>query len=122
MNRYFYGRGSTTLPWLLQRISAAILVVLLIIHFWIGHYANWGVPVTFAGVSLRLQTATFVGIDALLLVLVVFHGFNGVRNIILDYPVGLQHKRSISLFLLIIGIATVIFGMYSLYPFIAGGA
>jgi succinate dehydrogenase hydrophobic anchor subunit len=113
-------KGFSTIPWLLQRISASILVVLLIIHFWVGHYANWGASITFAGVQLRLQNALFVIVDSMLLISVVFHGLNGVRNIMLDYPSILPHNRPVSLILLIIGIATVIFGIYSLYPFMAG--
>lgn len=112
------GRGFSTIPWLLQRISAGVLVFLLIIHFWVEHYANWGTPVTFAGVHLRLQNALFMIVDSMLLISVVFHGLNGVRNILLDYPSLIQHNRTVSLILLIIGIATVVFGIYSLYPFL----
>lgn len=114
-------KGYSTLPWLLQRISAAILVVLLIIHFWVGHYANWGGPITFAGVHMRLQNALFVIVDSLLLITVVFHGLNGIRNILLDYPSLLPHNRSVSLILLTLGTATIIFGIYSLYPLVTGG-
>lgn len=113
-------RGGSTIPWLLQRISAAVLVFLLIIHFWVGHYASFGAPITFAGVQLRLQNALFVIVDSMLLVSVVFHGLNGIRNIILDYPSVLPHNKSVSLTLLIIGIFTVIFGIYALYPFMVG--
>jgi len=111
---------SSTVPWLLQRISGAVLVVLLIIHFWTGHYADFGEPITFAGVQTRLQNAVFITVDSLLLITVVFHGLNGVRNIALDYPSLLARNRLVSLILLIIGIATIIFGIYSLYPFIGG--
>ncbi len=114
------GLGFSTFPWLLQRISAAILVCLLIIHFWVGHYTNLGASITFADVQSRLQNALFMIIDSMLLIAVVFHGLNGVRNIILDYPSILPRSRYASLILLIIGIATVIFGIYSLYPFMAG--
>lgn len=114
------GTGFCSIPWLLQRISAAILVVLLIIHFWVGHYASWGTPITFAGVHMRLQNAAFVIVDSMLLMLVVFHGLNGLRNILLDYPSFLRHTRTVSLILLIIGVSTIIFGIYSLYPLITG--
>lgn len=115
------GRGYIIVPWLLQRISAAFLAVLLAVHFWVGHYADWGEPVTFAGVHMRLQSAVFLLVDSLLLVSVTFHGLNGIRNILLDYPSLLPHNRPLSLILLIIGIATAIFGIYSLYPFIEAG-
>ncbi len=114
-NRY----GSV--PWLLQRISAVFLSVLLGIHFWVGHYADFGAPVTFAGVHMRLQNALFIILDSILLISVVFHGLNGIRNIILDYSALLSHNRSVSLILFIIGTATVIFGIYALYPLITGG-
>ncbi len=111
---------SSTIPWLLQRVSAAFLIVLLFIHFWVGHYANFGAPITFAGVQMRLQDALFVIMDSMLLVSVVFHGLNGVRNILLDYPSLLPRNRPVSLILLILGVATIIIGFYSLYPFMAG--
>ncbi len=113
------GKFNTT-PWLFQRISAAILIVILFIHFWVGHYANFGAPITFAGVQMRLQNALFVIVDFILLVSVVFHGLNGVRNILLDYPSLLPRNRSVSLILFILGVATIIFGIYSLYAFMAG--
>ncbi len=114
-------RGFSVISWLLQRVSGAVLVVLLAIHFWIGHYANWETPVTFAGVQMRLQSAAFITIDSILLISVVYHGLNGIRNIILDYPSALTaHIRSVSFILLIIGIITVISGLYILYPFITG--
>ncbi len=109
-----------TVPWLLQRISAAILIVLLFTHFWVGHYANFGAPITFAGVQMRLQNTLFLIVDSMLLIAVVFHGLNGVRNILLDYPSLLPRNRSVSLILFLIGVAAIIFGIYSLYPFIAG--
>ncbi len=113
-------RNFSTFPWLLQRISAAFLIVLLIIHFWVGHYANFGAPITFAGVQMRLQNTVFVILDSMLLVSVVFHGLNGVRNIMLDYPFLLPLNRYVSLILLILGAVTIIFGIYSLYPFTVG--
>lgn len=110
----------STVPWLLQRISGAVIGVLLIIHFWAGHYADFGEPITFAGVQMKLQNAAFIIVDSLLLITVVFHGLNGIRNIALDYPSLLPHNRLVSFVLLIIGIATVIFGICSLYPFMGG--
>lgn len=115
------GRGFSTIPWLLQRICAVILIFLLIIHFWVGHYASWGTPITFAGVNMRLQNALYVLVDSLLLILVVFHGLNGIRNILLDYPSLLPHNRLLSVILFSIGIVAIIFGIYSLYPLIKGG-
>lgn len=110
----------STVPWLLQRISGAVLGVLLIIHFWAGHYADFGEPITFAGVQTRLQNTAFIILDSLLLITVVFHGLNGLRNILLDYPSLLPRNGLVSLILLVIGIATMAFGIYSLYPFTGG--
>ncbi len=112
--------SSSTIPWLLQRISGAVLGALLVIHFWAGHYADFGEPVTFAGVQMKLQNAAFIIVDSLLLITVVFHGLNGVRNIALDYPSLLPRNKLVSLVLLIIGITTIVVGIYSLYPFIGG--
>jgi len=114
------GRAYSTIPWLLQCVSGAVLAALLIIHFWTGHYADFGEPITFAGVQTRLQDAAFIILDSLLLVTVVFHGLNGLGNILLDYPSLLPRNGLVSFILLVIGIATIAFGIYSLYPFVGG--
>jgi succinate dehydrogenase / fumarate reductase, membrane anchor subunit len=71
--------------WVLQRITAAVLLVLVAVHFSIMHFVDPTVELTFASSHLRLQSALYFLVDAGLLCLGLFHGLNGIRNIVCDY-------------------------------------
>lgn len=77
-------RGSLWV-WIWQRFSAVLLVVLLGVHFGIMHFVNPTAEISFATTSLRLQSVLYMIVDGGLLLLGLFHGLNGVRNVILDY-------------------------------------
>jgi succinate dehydrogenase / fumarate reductase membrane anchor subunit len=90
--------------WLGQRISAVLLVLLLGLHIWASNFAlSWGS-------TLR------VGIDMSLLGLALFHGLNGVRAIVLDFGLGVQARRFLSVSLWMLGFASFLFGLYGLWP------
>ena len=104
--------------WILQRFTAVLLLALLGAHFWVLHFVPANVVITFTGVSARLQQALFWVIDYGLLVLALYHGFNGVRAVALDYwP---RSDRGLSLVLVILGLAAAIYGGQALAVFIRG--
>lgn len=94
--------------WLFQRITAVLLVVVLGVHLWL---ANFGQPTA----SLR----AILGV--ILLGLALFHGLNGVRTVILDFNVGTQGRKFVTMILLLVGVASLLFGMHGLWPLIVGG-
>ena len=90
--------------WLLQRISAVLLVVLLGLHIWSSNFAtDWA-------------SLLRAGIDISLLAVALFHGLNGVRTIVLDFGLGVQARRFVSVSLWMLGFAAFLFGMYGLWP------
>jgi succinate dehydrogenase / fumarate reductase membrane anchor subunit len=90
--------------WLLQRISAVLLVLLLCLHVWASNFsADW---------ALLLRA----GIDISLLVVALFHGLNGLRTIVLDFGLGVQARRFVSVSLWMLGFSAFLFGMYGLWP------
>jgi succinate dehydrogenase / fumarate reductase membrane anchor subunit len=90
--------------WLLQRISAAILVALLAIHLWASNFVtSW--PPLLAG-----------GVDLSLLALALFHGLNGVRSIVFDFGLGQQARRFLTVSLWMLGFAAFLFGAFGLWP------
>jgi succinate dehydrogenase / fumarate reductase membrane anchor subunit len=92
------------LLWLSQRITAVLLIVLLGLHLWASNFtADWA----------ALFRAV---IDMSLLVLVLFHGLNGVRTVALDFGLGQQGRQFLSLTLIIVGIAALISGAYGIWP------
>lgn len=76
---------SGTWAWLLHRVSAVLLIPLLALHLAIMHFVDPTATITFAGSSLRLQGSLYLVADTLLLATALYHGLNGVRNVILDY-------------------------------------
>jgi succinate dehydrogenase hydrophobic membrane anchor protein len=70
--------------WFFQRISGAFLLLALLAHFWVLHYASDG-QVTFQMVAERLSTPLWKTIDLGFLIMAIIHGFNGFIMVIHDY-------------------------------------
>ena len=90
--------------WLLQRISAVLLVVLLGLHVWASNFAAVWAPLLRAGIDISL------------LAVALFHGLNGLRTIVLDFGLGAQARRFVSVGLWMLGFSAFLFGMYGLWP------
>jgi succinate dehydrogenase / fumarate reductase membrane anchor subunit len=92
--------------WILQRITAVLLVVFLGLHLWVSNFStDWAV-------SLRAL------IDLTLLGLALFHGLNGVRAIILDFGLGSQGRRYLAVSLVMLGFVAFLFGVYGFWPLV----
>ena len=95
--------------WLLQRISAVLLVAFLALHLWVSNFnAEWA----------SVMRAT---VDLSLLALALFHGLNGVRTVAMDFGLGLQARRFLSVTLVMVGFASFLFGVYGLWPLLFAG-
>ncbi|WP_164985091.1 hypothetical protein [Ammoniphilus sp. CFH 90114] len=79
------GGKKNVITWFFQRVSGVALVFLIAIHMWNLHYSNPAVPPDYNDLVARLRTIGYIALDFSLLVLALFHGLNGVRNIVLDY-------------------------------------
>jgi succinate dehydrogenase / fumarate reductase, membrane anchor subunit len=75
--------------WYLQRVTGAALLILLIMHFWVEHFtAEVRTPagLTFEVIQRRFfHNPWFVAVDISFLFIALYHGLNGVRNIVLDF-------------------------------------
>lgn len=94
--------------WLFQRVSAVLLVVILGVHLWLANFGQ-------ASSSLRAV------LGVVLLGLALFHGLNGVRTVIFDFNMGVQGRKFTTMLLLLLGVVSLLFGMYGLWPLIVGG-
>lgn len=108
-------------PWVLQRISGALLVAVLGIHFWLLHYRDPGEMIIFEDVMLRLRTPGFLFLDYGLLGLTLFHALNGVRNVVLDYSVPVSSRKALTVMLWIAGVIFFGLGVWALVSFSGGG-
>ena len=83
--------GSGSLSWYFQRISGALLVALVLLHYILMHYHAPGDPLR--GHSFRAVYEALTGpnaawwktLDISLLILALWHGANGVWNVVRDF-------------------------------------
>jgi succinate dehydrogenase hydrophobic anchor subunit len=72
----------------LQRITGALLVLLLAAHFWVEHFMTAELQrgdLSYAAILARISNPLWEAIDISFLLIALYHGLNGVRNIALDY-------------------------------------
>jgi succinate dehydrogenase hydrophobic anchor subunit len=86
--------------WLLQRLSAVLLIVVLFIHIWITRFN--------------------LVVDLTILALGLFHGLNGVRVILLDFGLGARWQKGFFWALLAVGIVAFLIGGSYVAELVAG--
>lgn len=77
-----FERGGTR--WLLQRLTAAFLVVVLAFHFMLLHFVNHAAEVTFMGTQLRMQQPGYFVTMVAFGLTATFHGVNGIYNALVN--------------------------------------
>ncbi len=70
--------------WLIQRITGLILLAGLIVHFSVMHFSG-PKQITFDVVIRRLSNPYWKVFDLCFLVAILFHGFNGLWGIAIEY-------------------------------------
>jgi succinate dehydrogenase / fumarate reductase membrane anchor subunit len=101
--------GSTT--WLLQRLTAAFLVVVLAFHFFLLHFVHHAYEIEFAGSQLRMQNLGYYLTMVLFLVTATFHGVNGVYNALVNQGIDGTAKRAAQIVLGAAGLLLVVQGI-----------
>jgi len=85
MNKNFKETSKTgAIAWLLQRISAVVLFVILMTHFLLYHFISNGTP-SWSEVIAKMQSPWFNLMQFLFLVTALYHGLNGVWMVVEDY-------------------------------------
>lgn len=105
--------------WILQRLTAVLLMVFLAIHMWIGHFADPSAKLTFLGSSVRLKGLLYVIVDWGLLSTGLYHGLNGLRNVLFDWGLSRAAARATTAVLWVIGVVWLLYGLWALTPFLA---
>jgi succinate dehydrogenase hydrophobic anchor subunit len=109
-----------TWPWFFQRLSAALLIVLLTVHIYLDHYAEVGADITVSWVHQRLGQLLYIAVDYSMLAMVIFHGLNGSRTILFDFDAFAKRKKAVDIGLWVLGVAMLIWGIIVLIPFMKG--
>lgn len=97
-----------TIAWALQRVSAYGLVLFLTTHMIFNHFANMrtGNIITFELVNRRFELfpVLYAINDIGLLTLAIFHGLNGVRNVIYDWVTSITLRRVATFVIVVVGL------------------
>jgi succinate dehydrogenase / fumarate reductase membrane anchor subunit len=102
------------IAWLLQRISAVVLFVLLILHFVTYHFIAKGVY-PWETVVKKMQSPWFNLMQFVFLITALYHGLNGVWMIVEDY-IHSKFWRLLIFCLILIGGASLLFvGMLTIF-------
>jgi len=99
--------------WLLQRITAVFLLVVLAFHFFLLHFVHHADEVSFLASSARMENLSYYSLMVLFLVTATLHGVNGVYNALINQGVTGRKRTAIkwtlvaaSVVLLVQGIRT----------------
>jgi succinate dehydrogenase cytochrome b556 subunit len=107
--------NARAINWYLQRVTGAALLLLLIMHFWVEHFTAEvrRDGLTFEIIQRRFfANPWFVAIDISFLIIALYHGLNGVRNIIFDFGRVTPARRVIvTSVLTIFGLAVAFWGI-----------
>ena len=105
------------ISWLLQRVTAVFIAVLLVAHLWEIHFVSEK-KVTFDLVAERLSNPGWVAAELVLLALLLYHALNGVRSIILDFGISHAAERFLYWGLIMAGLSAWALGVLFLAPFL----
>ncbi len=117
-----------TWSWFFQRLSGAVLVVLVMLHLLFTRILEdtnfLGLNGQFLGITGgseivaikdRLVFAGYLTVDLLLIIFVIYHAFNGIRMILNDMFDSEGTQKAIFWILLVIGLLIVVFGAFVLF-------
>lgn len=106
------------LPWILQRLTAYGLIVFLAVHMWVNHFVDLrtGNRLTFEIVNRRFELfpALYAMNDIGLLTCALFHGLNGVRNVVHDWSTSRAIRRATTIILVVVGVVALLDGSLTL--------
>jgi succinate dehydrogenase cytochrome b556 subunit len=109
MNPLYESRAG--LGWLGQAISGIVLVLLLGLHWVAQHYLATGGLRTYSEVVAYVGNPLVLLLELAFLVVVTYHALMGVRAILLDLGPGERLARFIDIGLVLVGIATILYGV-----------
>jgi succinate dehydrogenase / fumarate reductase membrane anchor subunit len=97
--------------WLLQRLTAGFLIVVLAFHFFLLHFVNHAADVTFLESANRMaQTGYFITM-VLFLVTATFHGVNGVYNALINQGLTGRARQAVLAVLVIASVLLLVQGV-----------
>jgi succinate dehydrogenase membrane anchor subunit len=106
--------GETTWIWLIKIVTGPLLILVLLLHLIVNHYVG-SLPtglMTYDDVIRYYQNPIIPAIEILFLITVVTHSLIGLRGIILDMNPSRQVLRAVNSLLSLIGVTSVVYGIW----------
>ncbi|MFC4359316.1 succinate dehydrogenase [Halobium salinum] len=97
--------------WLLQRITAAFLVVVLAFHFFLLHFVHHADEVTFGMSQARMSSIAYFSLMITFLVTATFHGSNGIYNALVNQGLSGTKKTVVKWTLVVASVVLVVNGV-----------
>ncbi|ADJ15158.1 succinate dehydrogenase hydrophobic membrane anchor subunit [Halalkalicoccus jeotgali] len=97
--------------WLLQRVTAAFLVLVLAFHFFLLHFVNHASEITFAGSQYRMGTLSYYSLMVTFLITATFHGVNGVYNALVNQGLDGTQKTAVKGVLIVASVLLIAQGI-----------
>lgn len=97
---------SGSMAWLLQRVTAVVLLFTLAFHFILLHFLNHAADVTLWETGVRMDQLSYFLVMLLFLVAGAYHGLNGIYNALLDW--GLSGRLRRVTFWLFVAVGTLL--------------
>lgn len=106
--------------WVLHYLAGLILFVLLLGHIFMMHFYKLmekigfrGDPLEWESVLERARNVTLSTLYILFLFFALFHGFYGLKNILIETDFGKRYEKIVVYIFWILGIFLFIFGTYT---------
>jgi succinate dehydrogenase / fumarate reductase cytochrome b subunit len=106
-------------PWLMQRITAVLVLVTISIHLVATHLLAID-RLSYGNIAGRLAHVVMAIVDFTLLAAVTFHALNGARMVVLDYWLVGSGRRVFDAMLWVVGLAAFVYGAWALWPWVTG--
>ncbi len=100
--------------WLLQRLTAVVLFIMLLVHFVTYHFISNGV-FTWETVVKKMQTPWFNLVQFLFLITALYHGLNGVWMVTEDYIHSRFWRILIFCLILLVGTSLLFIGTLTIF-------
>jgi len=116
---YNPGKTKGTWTWLLQRVTAVLILVFLGIHIYLAHFSDLNDELlSWENVESRVKALPLLIVDYGLLITAIFHALNGLRMVGFDFIVNNAKRRAVDVVLWVAGIVAVIWGLAIFAPFL----
>ena len=104
--------GENTWLWLVKIVTGPLLIIFILIHFIVNHFAAENGLLTYAGVIAYYKNPLIPAMEICFLAAVVTHSLIGLRGIMLDLKPSRSVLKVIDWILVIFGVSAVSYGTW----------